>query len=240
MDKRAETSPRLLARIAGFFYLIIIATGMFAELGVRGRVIVSGDPAATAQNILANEGLYRLGLVSELVTILSAALVLTLLYGLLRPAGVGLARLTLIVNTVAIAGELASMLYHYAPLVYLHAAYANVNPEEMQALSYAALRMQSAGYDLSLTFFAVFCVAAGCLIFKSGYLPRWIGLLMVVAGLCYAANSITGFLAPAVRAGMLPWILLPCLIAEASLALWLLIVGVNAEKWKQRAALSYA
>lgn len=232
---RETASPRLLARIAGFFYLIIIATGMFAQLGVRGRVIVPGDPAATAQNILANEALYRLGLASELTTLLSSALVLTLLYGLLKPAGPQLARLALITNIVTLAGELASMVYHYAPLVYLKSDYASVNAEEMEALSYAALRMQSLGYDLSLAFFAVFCVAVGCLIFKSGYLPRLIGALMVAAGLCYAANTFAGFLAPTIRAAMLPWILLPCLIAEASLALWLLIVGVNAEKWKQRA-----
>jgi hypothetical protein len=170
-------------------------------------------------------------LASELITILSAALVLTLLYGLLKPVGPQLARLALIANTVAIAGELASMLYHYAPLVYLKSNHADAN--EMEALSYAALRMQSAGYDLSLTFFAVFCVAVGCLIFSSGFLPRLIGAPMVIAGLCYAANSFTGFLAPTIRAGMLPWILLPCLIAESSLALWLLIVGVNAEKWRR-------
>lgn len=240
MTTDAETSPRMLARIAGVFYLIIIATGMFAELGVRGRVIASGDPAATAQNIIANEELYRLGLVSELTTILSAALVLALLYRLLKPAGAILMRLAFIVNTVAIAGELASILFHYAPLVYLHASYADVNPEAMQAMAYSALRLQSAGYDLSLTFFAVFCVAVGALIIKSGYLPPLIGVMMVAAGLCYATNSMTGFVAPAVRAGMLPWILLPCLIAEASLALWLLVVGVNAEKWKARAALSRA
>lgn len=240
MSTETNTSPLLLARTAGFFYLIIIATGLFTELGVRGRVIVSGDPAATAQNILANETLYRLGLISELVTILSAALVLALLYGLLRPASVGLARLALIVNTVAIAGELISILFHYAPLVYLHAAYADVNAEAMQALAYAALRLQSAGYDLSLTFFAVFCVAVGCLIYKSGYLPRLIGVLMVIAGLCYAANSVIGFVTPPIRVAMLPWILLPCLIGEACLTLWLLLVGVNVEKWKQRAALSGA
>jgi hypothetical protein len=232
MSRETNISPRSLARLAGFLYLIIIATGMFAELGVRGRVIVSGDPAATAENILANETLYRLGLVSELTTIICAAFVLALLYGLLRPAGVWLARLALIVNTVAIAGELASLLHHYAPLAYLKAPYAAENPEAMQALAYAALRLQSVGYDLSLTFFAIFCVAAGCLIYKSGYLPRVIGVLMVIAGLCYAANSITGFLAPAIRAGMLPWVLLPCLIGEASLALWLLIVGVDPNKWR--------
>lgn len=240
MTDKDETSPRLLARIAGFFYLIIIGTGMFAELGVRGRVIVPGDAAATAQNILANETLYRMGIVIELTTIVSASLVLMLLYDLLKPAGARLARWALIVNIVAIAIEGASMLYHYAPLVYLKGAYAGVDPEGMQALAYAALRMQSAGYDLSLAFFAFFCVSVGCLIFKSGYLPRAIGVLMVVAGLCYITNSVTGFVAPSVRQMMLPWILVPCLIGEASLTLWLLIVGINVEKWKQRAAFSGA
>lgn len=240
MVRESDTSPRLLARIAGFFYLIIIATGMFAELGVRGQVIVPGDAAATAQNILANETLYRLGFVSEMATISCAALVLALLYVLLKPAGALLARFALIVNIVAIAIEGAGLIFDYAPLIYLKASYAAAFSEQMQVLAYASLRLQSVAYDIGLAFFAFFCLPVGWLIIKSGYLPWLIGVLLIIAGLCYAANSFTGFLAPPLRAAMLPWVLLPCLIGEAALALWLLIVGVDAEKWKQRAGLSGA
>lgn len=235
-----NVSPRLLARTAGFVYLIIIGTGMFAELGVRGRLMVPGDAAATAQNILANEALYRSGFVSELTTISCAALLLMLLYQLLKPAGEGLALFALIVNIVAIAIEGSGLLHHYAPLVYLQTAYAGVDTAEMQVLAYTSLRMHSVAFDVGLTFFAFFCLAAGWLIFKSGYLPRLIGLLMAAAGICYAVNSFTGFLAPEIRVAMLPWILLPCLLGEASLALWLLIFGVNADKWRLRAGVSAA
>ena len=83
------------------------------------------------------------------------------------------------------------------------------------------------GFGMGLVFFGGFCIAIGTLIARSRFLPRLLGLLMVLAGVCYIANSFAGFLSPALGARLFPWILLPCLVAELSLALWLLVKGVD-------------
>ena len=157
-DRADETSPQISARIAGFLYLIIIALGLFAEV-VRERVLVSGDAAATARNILAHEQLYRLGFAAGLI--------------------------------VCVCG-------------------------------------------LPLT--VIFYNFSGYLIFRSTFLPRILGVLFAIAGLCYLTNSFASFLSPALAAHLFPYILVPSFIGELSVCLWLLVMGVNVPKWKEKEA----
>lgn len=220
--------PQVAARWAGALYLAIIAGGLFAEAFVRGALIVPGDPAATAANLLANEGLYRLGFVVHLVYLPCAVAVSVILYDLLRPVGPGLALLALCMNLVGIAVEASSPLQLLAPLRMLgDPALAGLPDTLVQAMAYAPARLFSSGFGLGLVFFGGFCIAIGTLIARSRFLPRLLGLLMVLAGLCYIVNSVAGFLSPALGAGLFPWILLPCLLAELSLAVWLLLKGVD-------------
>ena len=237
---RLLLQPR--ARVAGLLYLVIIVLGIFDEIFVRGRVVVSGDAAATAQNILTHELLYRLGFAAGLVMLFCAVIVALLLFDFLRVVDESLARLAVFFNLVSIPLEAAGLLGHYAPLILLGGGKytAAVPAEQLWALSYISLRMQSVGYDVSLAFFGCFCVVIGVLIFRSTFLPRIIGVLMSIAGLCYVTNSFAGFIAPSFRNLMLPFILLPCLIGEAALCLWLLVKGVNVERWKARASTRYS
>ena len=109
-------------------------------------------------------------------------------------------------------------------------------PEQLQALAYVSLRVHGYGYGISLLFFGFCCVLFGYLIHKSGYLPRIIGVLLVIGGLGYVVFSLAQMLAPAFAARLLfPWIILPAFFAELGLCLWLIVKGVNLPMWKERA-----
>lgn len=225
--------PRLLARVAGVFYLIIVVSAIFAYMYVRGQVIIPGDMAQTAANILAHERLYRLGFSAAVVTVICNPPVGLILRELLKVVNPRLALLALIFITVSTAIEAVNLFNYISPLLTFtlpeyHAAF---NPVELQALARGSNRLFGYGFSLLNTFFGVFCALNGFLILRSKFLPTLIGLLMIAAGVCYWIDSFVFFLAlPGI-----PYILLVGGIAELSLALWLLVVGVNEEKWRAHA-----
>ncbi|MGQ0534396.1 MAG: DUF4386 domain-containing protein [Caulobacteraceae bacterium] len=231
-------NPRLMARIAGLAYLIIFIAAPFAEMYVRSGAIVRNDAAATASNILAAEGLWRLAFAAELVNATADTIVAVLLYELLKPAGRTVSLLAAIFRLVLVAIAAVKSLLHLAPLHLLSGeAYMSAfSTEQAQALSYVSLRLHGEAYDVSLFFFGIHCLLIGWLIARATFLPRILGWLLIVAGVCYVFNSIAGALAPEFAHGLFPWILLPALPAEGGLTLWLLIMGVNAEKWRAQAA----
>jgi hypothetical protein len=232
-----ERSPQPQARIAGFLYLIIIAAGFFAEGYVRGSVIVSGDAAATAHNILASEQLYRLGGAAEFVTLFCDVTIALILYNLLRPVNRSLALLAAFFRLVFTAVYAVLSLAHFAPLVLLGGAsyLAPFTPDQLQAMAYLSLKLHALGYNVSLVFFGIHCILIGGLIAGSNFLPRIIGAMLVIAGACYLINSFANFIAPTLADQLFPYILLPGLVAEGSLALWLFVIGVNASKWNESA-----
>lgn len=226
-----STSPRYFARIAGVFYLFIIIGGIFAEMFVRERVFVRGDAGATANNILAHETLYRVGFTADFLILIASLVVLYVLYHLLQRVNRELVMLMAFFNLVGIAIQGANLLEHMAALTTLKsgATMSALDPGQLQALAYLPLRFQSTGYDLALAMFGFFCLVAGYLIYQSRFLPRALGAMMVIAGVCYHINSFVHFLAP--HHSLFPFIVLPCLIAELSLTLWLLAKGIDEQKW---------
>lgn len=232
-SRTISSSPRYYARIAGVFYLFIIISGMFAEMFVRQRVFVRGDAAATANNILANETLYRIGFVADFLVLIAALVVLYVLYHLLRRVNCELAVLMALFNLAGIAIQGANLLDQMASLTILKSGptLSALEPAQWQALAYLPLRFQSTGYDLALAIFGFFCIVAGYLIYHSRFLPRALGVMMVIAGLCYQINSFIHFLAP--QYSLFPYVVLPCLIAELSLTLWLIAKGIDEQKWAE-------
>lgn len=105
-------------------------------------------------------------------------------------------------------------------------------PEQLYAIASLSVKAHSYGFGVALIFFGCECLVVGYLIFRSSYLPKTIGVLMQIAGLCYLTNSFALLLAPTFANRLFPVILLPALVGEASLCLWLLVKGVNVEKWK--------
>lgn len=231
----AGSTPQSAARMAGALYLIIIAGGLFAEAFVRQQLIVPGDPGATARSILEHELLYRLGFAVHLFYVICAVPLALIFYRLFQPVNRDFAALALFFNLVAITVEGAILLNQFAPLRLLGAeGLGAFGPEQVNVLAYTYLRLFESGFAISLVFFGVFCLLIGYLIFKSGFLPRILGVLMAVAGLCYLTNSFSLFIAPGFASLLFPYILLPCLVAELALALWLVVMGVNVSQWEHK------
>lgn len=229
-------SPRVKARVAGLLYLIVIAGGIFAQVGVRDRLVVDGNAAATAHNIVTHELLYRLGFAAEVFYLLCGVPLKLLLYDLFRVVDRNRAVLMVLFAALGAAIQGVSLLAHYAPLVFLGGKpYLRAfTPEQLQAASFVSLRMFDYGYMIALAFFGCFCLVLGSLIFRSTFFPRAVAALLAVEGALYLANSFAHFVAPAVGARVFPFLAVSG-IAEISFCLCLLVVGVNVQRWVEQA-----
>jgi hypothetical protein len=231
-------NPRLLARMAGVFYLVITALAMFAYLHVRGQVMVPGDVAQTAANILAHEQLFRMGAAASVIVAMCNLPLGFLLYELCKVVN---RRVALLALLFIVAG---AILEARNPGNYFNTLYSLNLPElasafdanQRQALARLPMRLFGAEFGVALSFFGVFCILIGYLLFKSGFFPRVLGVLMVLAGVSYLLETFTGFLA----LPDIPYLLRVTLVAEVALMLWLLVFGVNEAKWRERAAASAA
>jgi len=242
MTDRIAESPRLTARFAGLVYLMVALAGGSAEMFVRGRLIVHGDAAATAANILAHESLFRLGFAIDVAAMTGEVVLALLFYRLFSPVSRNIALLIAFFRIAWAAIYAANSLTDIAPLLLLQGAngLTAFSQTQLQALAYLSLRLQAMGFNIGLVFFGVECVAIGWLIVRSTFLPRFLGALMTIAGLCYLINSFANFLSPPLANLLFPYILLPCLPGEFRFIFWLLFVGVNASKWKQAAGVAEA
>jgi len=237
-DRTVETSPQLYARIGGVLYLIIIVVGIFDEAFVRNRIIVSGDATATAANIRSLESLWRFGIAAEFFLLICAVALTLIFFVLLRPVSRDLALLAVFFNLVSVAVEAAVQLYLLGALFPLgKAEYLRAfEPEQLYALASLSVKSHSYGFGVALIFFGCVCLILGYLIFKSGFLPKALGVLMQIAGLSYLTDSFALILAPTFANRIFPAVLVPAFVGEASLCLWLLVKGVNVEKWEEKAS----
>lgn len=235
MTHMRVTSPQYYARLAGALYLIIIAAGLIGEMVVRGPLLASRDPATTANNIRHATDLWRMGIVGDLLMHVCDLPVMWALYILLKPVNRNLALLNLLFNVIQTAVLVANKLSLVMVLFLLgDSPYLSVfEPQQLQTLSYLFIRLHDHGFGIGLIFFGFVCLIEGYLIVRSGFLPKVLGYAMQVAGVCYLVNSVALLLAPALAGAMFPFILLPSFVAELSLALWLLIKGVDQARWSQ-------
>jgi len=230
--------PQVYARIGGVLYLIIIVAGLFGEAFVRDRLIVPGDATATANNIVASQLLWRIGIVGDLVMHVCDVPLMLIFYVLLRPVHKYLALLAVLFNLIQSAVMVANKLALLVALFLLGSAdYLNAfEPHQRHALAYLSVKSDGYGFGIGLIFFGCECIVLGYLIARSGYLPKILGVLMQIAGVCYLTNSFALLLAPKVANALFPAILVPAFIGELSLCLWLLVKGVNVARWEERAS----
>ena len=233
MERIAEASPRFQARMAGVFAWIT-TTAAFAEI-VRSRLVVYGDAAATAHNILAHELLFRLAFAGDVIATLYIAYTL-LLYNLFRPVNRSLSLLAAFFSLVGCAIGAFNCLFHLAPLVVLGGApsLSAFNVEQLQALALMFLKLHAQGYNIAMVLFGSYNLLIGYLIFRSTFMPRILGVLLAFSGLCYETNCFANFLSPGFAAHLVPYILAPG-VAELLLALWLVVMGVNVQRWNEQA-----
>ena len=232
----ADTNPRARARVAGLLYLLITIAAPFGELFVRGKIVVRGDAAGTAANIMANSSLYRLGGVADLVAFACDVALAVLFYELFKPVSRSVSLLAAFFRLMHAAVVSVATLIYFAPLIFLEGdrPLLGFSAEQLQGLTLAAIRLHGQGYNIGLFFFGIHCIFIGCLILKSTFLPRILGLLMSLAGLCYLTNSLASLLSPSLKAMIYPYILMPAGIAELSFMGWLIFVGLNVQKWKEQ------
>lgn len=231
-----EASPQLMARIAGLVYLVVGLGAAFAELFVRGK-LVRGDAAATATNILAHESLFRLGGSADLVNVAGDTVLALLFYELLKPVSRRLALLAAFFRLMHVAILATATVHHFAVLVYLRGVQdvSAFTTAQVQAQMLTSLRLHALGYNTCLVFFGFTCVLLGYLIARSTFLPRILGVLMAIAGLGYLTNSFVHFLAPAYGSAVFRYVMAPAGVGELLLILWLVVFGVNAQRWKEQA-----
>ncbi|MFL5238778.1 MAG: DUF4386 domain-containing protein [Rhizomicrobium sp.] len=236
-DHAVETSPQRYARVGGVLYLMLIALGIFGQV-VKDKIIVSSDAAATAANLRAMETLWRFGIALEFLALICVTALAMIYFVLLKPVSKELNLLATFLRMIGIAVEtvaavnLAVALFPLGSAAYLQA----FTPEQLYALASLAIKSHSSGYTAALLFFGFTFLFHGRLIFKSGFLPKALGLMIQVGGVCYLTNSFVFFVAPSLSGILFPWILLPCFVAELSLALWLLLKGVDVQRWQEKAA----
>jgi hypothetical protein len=232
MERIAEASPRPRARITGVVYLLYFLTAVFAEFFMRG-LVVSGDAAATANNILAHQPLFRLGLATGLIATACYVAVTALFYDLFKPVNRSLSLLAAFFSLVGCAILAFASLFRIAPLVVLGGSqYLSVfKVEQLRALASLFLELYVQGVNLCFVFFGVYCLLIGYLIFRSAFLPRILGVLMAFAGLGWLT-----FLSPPLANYLSPYVVALGVLAELALMLWLLVMGVNVQRWKEQAS----
>ena len=233
-DRIAEASPRLTARLAGLIALLTTTSAF--SIFVRSRLVDLGDAAATVHNIRAHELLFRLGFVGDVISLLYIVYTL-LLYKLFKPVSSNLSLLAAFFSLVGCAMSVVDCLLQVAPLVILRStpSLSAFNVEQLQALALLFLKLHSQGYTLSMVLFGSYNIVIGYLIFKSTFIPRILGVFLAISGLCYLFDCFTIFLAPAFASHLVPYILIPG-VAELLLAFWLLIFGVNVQRWNRQAS----
>ena len=236
-----ETSPQGYARLGGALYLVVIAFGFFAEGIVTNKLIVSGDAAATAHNIMASPMLWRLGVAANLIVPVCAVAQTWIYYLLLRPVSKTLVLLSVFFSLVSLAVEAISKLFLLTVMPTLgHAAYLHAfEPAQLQALAYLALRSHDIAFNIALIFFGCACLVDGYLIFKSRYFPKVLGILIQIAGLSYLIACFADLFIPTLAELIIPAILIPPFIGEFAMCLWLLIMGVNVPRWRERMSMGY-
>ena len=230
-ERTKESSLRQMARIAGALYLITILTGIFSAGYVNGKLVVNGDAAATAANILAHRGLFQLAFAVYLVEMACQIAITALFYELLKPVG---RSVSLVAAFLGLAGSIIktfSRVFFIAPLFILGGAhYLSVfSAEQLQALALLFLKVNDKGAGIALVFFGFYALLTGYLIIKSTFLPRILGVLSVFGGLGWLT-----FLYPPLGSRLFPFIAIFAILGAAALIVWLLVKGVNEQRWKEQ------
>jgi len=239
-NRTPEASPLIWGRVFGLTFLLRFIPAIFGNFFVRSSLIVPGDAVTTATNIMASEGLFRAGIASMLIVFVLDVVAILALYVVLKPVNRNLSLLAAFFGLIHVAIVGLNLLTDFFALLLLSGAdYLTVfEPDQLYALVLLLLNSHNYGFQLGLFFFSFHLFILGYLVFKSGYLPRILGVLLIVSSIGYLLDSFALTLLPNYadyEEIILMIIFLPNLIGEVALAFWLLIKGVDVEQWEKRA-----
>lgn len=235
-SKVNELSPNAYARIAGVLYLIITVAAIFAHFVVPEQFIVPGDAAATAVNITSSESLFRVGTIGmELIILLSEIILSVVLYYLFKPVSKPLSLLAAVSRlAMTVIHGLNLLNYTFVLQLLTGGEYLTVfSPEQVNALVTLFLDAHSFGFVIGIAFLVPHVLILGYLIVKSGYFPKVLGILFIAAGIGYLFDTIGLLLVPSYTTtpGVIAMVIA---VAEIAFPIWLLVKGVNMDRWQNR------
>ena len=230
-----EMSPRTKARLAGVLFLATIVGGVIAQGFIGDRLIVTGDAAKTARNIVANPTLLRVAFAIFMIEMACQTATTAVLADLLKPVDPSLARAMAVFGYTGSGIKAMSRLFFYAPLFVLGGAssLAVFEPQQLEALAYLMIRLNALGTQIALVFFGVSTAISGYLILRSTFLPRVLGVVSLIGGVAWLA-----FVYPPLGSKLFLPIVLFALLGCAMTIGWLLVRGVDEKKWHEMAAAS--
>ena len=232
-----ETSPKTKARLVGGLLLITILAGGFAQRFISGSLVVSGDATATATNILAHEPLYRLAFAIYLIEMACQITMTVLFYDLLKPVSKSASILAATFGLIGCTIKTLSRLFFFAPLLVLGGAhYLSVfDPKQLRALAFLSLRVNYTAETIAMVFFGLYALVKGYLVFRSTFLPRVLGALSAVGGLGWLI-----YLYEPLALRLQSYIVGAGVIGSLVSVVWLLVYGVNEQRWKEQANVATA
>jgi hypothetical protein len=236
MKSSNQLSIQLYARTAGVLFLLSLIGGGFGEGYIPSKIIVSNDPAATAANIKAFAFLFRLGFAGFLLESLCDTALSLNFYVLLKPVNKHLSLLAAFFGLMATATFAVTELFYFMAMYWLgDAGYLKIfPPEQLQAMAFLSLKYYTYGGALFTAYYGVAWIVRSYLIFRSGYLPKLIGVLMGIGGFGFVVRNLLLVLAPAYASDVFLMLFFP---GGLLLMVWLLIRGVDIAKWNARTSL---
>jgi hypothetical protein len=236
-ERIAKSSPQFRARLAGGFSLLTIVLGVFAQGFIAERLIISGDAAATAANILSHEGLFRLGFALYLIELACQITMTVLLYDLLKPVSKSVSLLAAVFGLTGCGIKIISRIFFIAPVFVLGGShYLSVfSTEQLQALALLSLKVDYQAETMAMIFFGFYAIVKGYLVIRSTFLPRILGVLGAVAGL-----GLLTYLYEPFAASVVLFIVGLGIVGALANLVWLLVFGVNEQRWKEQASAAAA
>ena len=234
VDRTADMSPRTKGRYAGAIYLLYVIAGVYAQTFISDRLVVFGDAARTTSNILANQSLYRLGFTIYLVEMAGQVATVVLFYQLLKPVSRTGAMLAAAFELIGCGIKIFSRLFYFAPLFVLGGGVSSLsvfNKEQLDAIVLLLLRINDNGAAIALAFFGFSTVIQGWLIYRSRFLPRWLGVIGIIGGFGWLT-----FLSPPLGMRVFTYVAVYSLVGLLATIGWLLTVGVDERRWRESAA----
>jgi Domain of unknown function (DUF4386) len=232
MSAMKRISPRAMARLAGLFALLEALTSGFGQVIVPGKLFVPGEAAATAAKVLTHASLLRLSIVAAVIGVVCHVVWTLLLYELFQIVSRRLSLLAAFLGLVAIAMQAVSSVFQLAPLSLLENGQSlnAFSIGQVQALAVMFFQLNARAFDIYLVLFGVWCVMIGYLVFESAFMPRILGVLEAIAGFCWIT-----FLWLPLAHYLSPYNQAIAGFGEVSLMLWLLVIGVNSQRWNEKA-----
>lgn len=227
-----ELAPSGRGRILAGLYLLVVTLGVVAQALIADRVVVNGDAAKTVANILADTASYRLAFTLFMVEMAAQVAVTALFYDLLKPVDESLARLSAIMGFVGAGIKMFARVFYYTPLIFLSGAtyLSSFEPAQLATLSLVSIKINNAAAAIALVFFGFETVLQGWLIYRSGFLPRFLGVLSIVGGIGWLT-----YLWPPLGARAFMLVAPFALLGVAVTTGWLLVRGVDDRAWYERA-----